>query len=305
MTASSCKVAAAQFAPVFLNRTESVEKACDIIGQAGKAGARLVVFPESFLPGYPDWTWVTPNYSGPQLDALYSRLVDNAMTVGDASTKRLCDAAKKARIHVVMGMTERNGEASNSSVYNSILFIDDTGQMIGTHRKLVPTGAERFVWAQGDGSTLDVHRTSIGRIGGLVCWENFMPMARQALYNQGMEILASPTWDKSENWITSIKHIAREGGVFVISCCTALRMADVPDDVGFKEHYPGEREWINAGNSCIVNPKGQIVAGPLSEEEGLVIAEIDLAQNTAARRVFDAAGHYARPDVFDFFVRRR
>jgi len=305
VTGQTFKVAAAQFAPVFLDRDESVTRACDIIAQAGDSGVRLVVFPESFLPGYPDWTWVTPNYSGTQLDALYSRLVDNAITVGDESTQRLCDAAKKAKVYVVMGVTERNDEASNSSVYNSLLYIDDAGAVIGKHRKLVPTGAERFVWAQGDGSTLDVHRTPIGRIGGLVCWENLMPMARQSLYNQGMEILAAPTWDKSENWITSMKHIAREGGVFVISCCTAMRMDVVPDELGFKEHYPGEREWINAGNSCIINPKGQVIAGPLSEEEGLVTAEVNLAENTAARRVFDVAGHYARPDVFDFFVRRR
>jgi len=297
------KVAAAQFAPVFLDRQATVEKACDVIARAAEAGASLVVFPEVFIAGYPDWTWVVPNHQGALLNDLYARLLDNAVSVPDASTDQLCEAAKQAGICVVMGMHERNAEASGATVFNSLLFIDEQGRILGKRRKLMPTGAERLMWAQGDGTTLQVFDTSVGRLGGLICWENYMPLARQAFYSQGVQILATPTWDKSPNWIASLRHIAREGGVFIVNCCQALRMDDVPDDCGFKDLYPGDREWVNVGNSCVISPKGEVIAGPLEAEEGLVIAEVDLREILAAKRMFDVAGHYARPDVFDFSVR--
>ena len=298
------RVAAAQAAPVFLDRSATVEKACRLIEQAANAGARLVVFPEAFIPGYPDWVWVVPNSNAPMLNELYARLVENAVTIPDESTRLLGQAARAAGIHVAIGLHERNAEASNSSLYNTLLFIGDAGEILGKHRKLVPTGAERLVWAQGDGSTLQSLDTVLGRLGGLICWENYMPLARQALWNEGVEILVTPTWDKSDNWIASLKHIAREGGAFVVNCCMSIRMADVPDEYEFKSLYPGEREWINVGRSCVIDPRGEIVAGPLEAEEGLVITEIDLGEIPAAKRLFDAAGHYARADVFDFSVRR-
>jgi nitrilase len=303
LSSSRFKVAAAQFAPVFLDRTETVRKACDAIARAAEAGAHLVVFPEAFVSGYPDWVWVVPNHRAPLLNELYARLIDNAVSVPDESTDRLCEAAQRAGICVVMGMHERNAEASGASVFNSLLFIDEKGHILGKRRKLVPTGAERLVWAQGDGSTLQVFDTSVGRLGGLICWESYMPLARQALYAQGVQILVTPTWDKSPNWLASLRHIAREGGMFIVNCCQALRMDDVPGDCGFKELYPSDREWINVGNSCVIDPKGEVIAGPLEAAEGLVIAEIDLRDILAAKRMFDVAGHYSRPDVFDFSVR--
>ena len=304
MTRAKFKVAAAQATPVFLNRDETVEKACELIARAAAAGARLVVFPEAFIAGYPDWVWVVPNTSAKVLNDLYTRLIDNAIAIPDESTKRLCNAAKRSKIHVVMGMHERNSEASNASVYNTLLFVDDRGEIMGRRRKLIPTGAERMVWAQGDGGTRDAFDTPFGKIGGLICWENFMPLARQAVYAAGTQILATPTWDKSDNWLDSLRHIAREGGVFVVSCCMAIRMDDIPDTCEFKTFYPSEREWINTGNSCVINPKGEVIAGPLEAKEDLVIAEVDLDEIVAAKRLFDAAGHYARPDIFNFSVRR-
>lgn len=297
-------VAAAQVAPVFLDRKATVEKACDLIAQAGRNGAKLVVFPEVFISGYPDWVWVVPNSHGAVLNNLYVELVHNAVTIPDEVTDLLCRAAKQANICVVIGMHERNAEASHASLYNTILFIDARGNIMGKHRKLVATGGERLIWAQGDGSTLHVFETPFARLGGLICWENYMPLARNAMYADGAQILAAPTWDKSEGWLLSLRHIAREGGMFIVSCCSALRMQDIPDRYEFKKAYPEGREWINTGNSCIINPRGEVIAGPLEMKEEIIYAVVDLSLITASKRMFDVAGHYARPEVFKFKVNR-
>ena len=299
------KVAAAQIAPVFLNKQKTVEKACKTIADAAQNGAKLIVFPEVFISGYPDWVWLIPNSQGADLNNLFVELVENSVSIPDNSTKLLCKTAKENKINVVIGMNERNTESSNSSLYNSILFIDDQGYIIGKHRKLMPTGGERLVWAQGDGSTLKSYQTTAGNVGGLICWENYMPLARNAMYESGTQILAAPTWDKSPNWLTSIQHIAREGGVFVISACMAFSMDDLPDKYEFKKLYPEGREWINQGNSCIVGPNGKILAGPLEADEGILYADIDLHDIIAAKRMFDVVGHYSRPDVFQFEVKEK
>lgn len=297
------KIAAAQLSPIFLNKGKTVDKACKAIIEAGENGAELIVFPEAYISGYPDWVWLIPNSKGSDLNELYVKLVANAISIPDDSTDKLCKAAKKAKINVVMGMHERNTETSNASLFNSLLFIDDNGRLIGKHRKLIPTGGERLVWSQGDGSSLQSYDTSAGKIAGLICWENFMPLARNAIYQSGAQILACPTWDKSPNWLQSMQHIAREGGLFVISSCMVLKMDDIPNEYEFKKLYPEGREWINVGNSCIIAPNGQILAGPLEAEEGILYADIDLDQIIKAKRMFDAVGHYSRPDVFSFNVR--
>ena len=265
----------------------------------------MIVFPEVFISGYPDWVWLVPNSNGAILNELYINLVDNAVSIPDNNTDILCEAAKSAKINVVIGMHEKNSESSNASLYNSILFISDQGTIMGKHRKLIPTGGERLIWSRGDGTTLNSYHTSAGILGGLVCWENFMPLARNALYEAGIQILASPTWDKSPNWLQSMQHIAREGGIFVISCCMALRMNDIPDAYEFKKLYPEGRDWINVGNSAIIGPNGKILSGPLEAEEGIIYADIDPDQIIAAKRMFDVVGHYARPDVFNFGVNKR
>lgn len=297
-------IAAAQAAPVFLNKKKTVEKAYKIIQKAGKNGAKLIVFPEAFIPGYPDWVWVVPNSKSKILNDLYAELVKNSVTIPDKSTDKLCKAAKEAKINVIIGMNERNGESSNSSLYNTILFIDENGKIGGKHRKLIPTGGERLIWAQGDGSTLNIFNSPIGKIGGLICWENFMPLARQAMYNGGAQILASPTWDKSSRWLQSMQHIAREGGMFVIGSCMTLKMKDVPDRYEFKQFYPDGRDWINTGNSCIINPNGEFIAGPSEMKEEILYAKIDLDDIIKSKRMFDVAGHYSRPDVFHFEVKK-
>ena len=298
------KAAAAQLTPAFLNKEKSIDIACKAISEAGKNGAKLIVFPEAFISGYPDWVWLIPNSKGAELNDLYIRLVECAVSVPDESTDKLCRSAKAAGINVVIGINERNADKSSSSLYNSILFINDEGIITGVHRKIMPTGGERLIWAQGNGSTFRSYITSAGKIAGLICWENFMPLARTAIYETGAQILAAPTWDKSPNWLETVKHIAREGGLFVLSTCMAIRKDDIPDELEFKKLYPNDKEWLNPGNSCIINPKGQFLAGPLEAKQDILYAELNLNEIIEAKRMFDVAGHYSRPDVFNFSINK-
>jgi nitrilase len=298
-------VASVQAAPVFLDREATVEKACRLIAEAGQKGARLAVFPEGFIPTYPFWIWYVPAGETRLLRELYSRFLENSMTIPGESVDRLCSAAGEARVNVAIGVNEVDAEGSRSTVYNTILYIDDGGLILGKHRKLIPTAGERLVHGQGDGSTLGVHQLSIGRIGGLICWENYMPLARYAMYAWGTQIYVAPTWDHGEPWTSTLRHIAKEGRVYVIGCCSALRLDDIPDDYAFKEkHLPGEGEWLNPGGSAIANPDGRLIAGPLREEEAILYGEVDPIQISGPRWQLDVSGHYGRPDIFDLTVRR-
>ena len=297
------KIAVIQAAPVFLDREATVAKACDLIAEAGQAGARLIVLPESFIPTYPDWVWAIPAGEAGLLADLYARFLDQSVTVPGPATAALGRAAQAAGACVVVGISERNSEASGTSLYNSLLYLGPDGQILGTHRKLVPTGGERLVWAQGDGSTLGAYDIPIGRVSGLICWENYMPLARYALYAWGVQFYAAATWDRGEPWLSTIRHIAKEGRVYVLSAGIALRRADIPDAEEFKARYYGEAgEWINTGDSAIVDPDGAFVAGPLREAEGILYAEVDPARMRGPRWMLDVAGHYGRPDVFELTV---
>jgi nitrilase len=300
---SKTKVAAVQATPIFLNRDATVEKACERIVQAGREGARLIVFPETFIPTYPDWVHAVPAGQVQMLSELYAELVANSVSIPDSSTERLCRAAKQAGSYVVMGINERNAEASQASLYNTIIYIDPQGQLLGKHRKLVPTSGERLVWAQGDGSTLNIFETPFARVGGLICWENYMPLARYTMYAQGVQIYAAPTWDSGEPWLSTLRHIAKEGRIFVIGCCIPMRKDDIPDHYEFKQKFYGSvGEWVNVGGSAIVNPNGEFIAGPVREKEEILYAEIDARQMSGPKWLLDVAGHYARPDVFELIV---
>lgn len=298
------KIAAVQAAPVFLDREATLEKACALIAEAAREGARLAVFPEAFLSGYPDWVWLLPSGRKPLQSSLYAELLENSVSVPDGATAKLCEVAAESKIHIVMGMNERNDGASGSSLYNSLLFIDDGGEILGVHRKLVPTGGERLIWTGGSGSDLHVFDTSLGKLGGLICWENLMPLARTAMHQGGAQIHVAPTWDSSEPWLTSMRHIAREGGMYVINCCAAMPMDAIPDRCEFKSLYPEGRKWVNVGNSCVIDPNGRYLVEPVKEKEVILYAEIDLGEIAEAKWMFDVAGHYARPDVFQYSVRR-
>jgi nitrilase len=298
-------VAAVQAAPIFLDREGTVDKACELIAEAGRHKARLVVFPESFVPAYPDWVWAVPPGEQQVLSDLYAWLVEEAVDIPSSAVGRLGQAAKRAGTYVAMGVTERNVEASGGSLYNTLLYIDDRGEILGRHRKLVPTGGERLVWAQGGGDTLEVYDTSLGKLGGLICWENYMPLARYALYAWGTQIYIAPTWDRGEPWLSTLRHIAKEGRLYVVGCGMALRKQDIPDRFEFKGRFYGHvGEWVNTGDSAIVDPDGEFIAGPLHQEEGILYGEVNPARLRGPKWMLDVAGHYARPDVFELVVHR-
>ena len=307
MSSSSApfRVAAVQVAPVFLDREATLERACTKLAEAAANGARLAVFPEAFVPSYPFWVWHVPAGESAVLRELYAELLEQAIEVPGPATARLGAAAREAGVHLAIGVNERNREASGTSLYNSLLWFDAGGCLLGCHRKLVPTGGERLVHAPGDGSTLAVYDTELGRLSGLVCWENYMPLARYALYAWGAELWVAPTWDHGEPWLSTLRHIAKEGRVHVIGCCSAVRTRDVPDRWAWKGAWlRSAGEWINPGDSAIVDPDGKLLAGPLHGEEGILYAEIDPRRARGTRSQLDVAGHYARPDVFQLTVQR-
>ena len=201
---STFKIATVQSAPVFMDREATVDKTCELIAEAAQDnGVRLVVFPEAFIPTYPDWVWRIPPGEHRMLADMYGELLEQSVTIPSPAIERLCQAAKKAGVYVAVGLNERNTEASNASLYNTLLYIDAEGNLLGKHQKLIPTAPERMVWAQGDGSTLEVYETSLGKLSGLICWENYMPLARYALYAWGVQIYLAPTWDRGEPWLSA------------------------------------------------------------------------------------------------------
>jgi nitrilase len=296
-------VAAVQSSPVFLDREATVEKAAGLMEKAAAEGAQLIVFPETFVPTYPDWVWRSkPWDDGPA--EWSSRLIDQSVVVPSATTARLGEAARAVGAYLSIGVNER--EPTGTTLYNTQLYFNPDGRLLGKHRKLMPTGGERLVWGMGDGSTLLVLDTPFGRVGGLTCWENYMPLARVAMYAQGIEIYLAPTWDNSDVWVPTLRHIAKEGRIFVVGVNFCMRGSDIPPDIpGRDALYGGDDDWLSRGNSVIVGPEGQILAGPLVDHEGIVVAELEVGEARVSRRQFDPVGHYARPDVFRLQVDTR
>jgi nitrilase len=300
------KVAAVQAAYVLLDRDATLARVEELVAEAAALGAELVVFPEAFLPGTPLWIDSTPIWDGD--GPWYARLVEQTVIVPGPVTARLGAIARTNRVHLVIGVQER--EPRGATVYNTVLYFGSDGRLLTKHRKLVPTGSERTVWAQGDGSTLDVVQTSLGRLGGLICWENYMPLARFHQYAQGVEVWLAPTLAPGDAWVATMRHIAREGRVWVVGVNPAVRREHIPRELPdwhriAPEPRPENGDWIEPGNSVIVNPAGDLVAGPLRLEEGILTATIDLRQVAEMRRLFDPTGHYNRPDVFSLTVDTR
>lgn len=292
--------AAVQATPVWCDRDASVDKACTLIAEAAQNGARLIALPEAFIPTYPDWVWRSAPWSEGAAER-FGRLLDNSVVVPSAATETLGDAARSAGAYVCIGVNER--EEHGSTLYNTLLYFGPDGSLLGKHRKLMPTGGERVVWGMGDGSGLGVIETPFGRIGGLTCWEQYMPLARYAMYGQGMDVLIAPTWDNSEAWLCTVRHNAREGRVWVVAVAPVLRGSDVPDDFPSRKRlYGGAEDWMCRGLSAISDPDGNLVAGPLVEEEGILYAELDIDRARASRLEFDPVGHFSRPDIFQLTV---
>jgi nitrilase len=295
-------VAAVQAAPVYLDRAATVARVVELTTEAAGLGAEVIVFPEAFVPTYPDWIWRISPADGALQDAYFERWLANTMMVPGPETELIGKAAKKAHVFLVVGVNER--VLRRGTVYNSILFYGPDGALLSRRRKLMPTSSERVVWGMGDGSTLEVHQTPYGGLGGLICWENYMPLARFAMYAQGIDLYCAPTWiwGKDEGWQATLRHIALEGRVAVISAAIANRTESVPNDLPGRDQLYGEPGWICPGGSVIVGPGGETLAGPLYDTEGILTAEIDLDGMATLRRALDVAGHYARPDVFRLVV---
>jgi nitrilase len=300
------KIAVVQTPPVLLDREKTIEKAVGLLAEVAAEGAQLVVFPETFIPGYPVWMWrLRPGADMSLTNELYGRLFDNAVNLEGDDLAPLQAAAKEHSVTVVCGMNEREGEVSRGTLFNTVVVIGADGEIVNRHRKLMPTNPERMVHGFGDASGLRVVDTPVGRIGTLLCWENYMPLARYALYAQGVEIYIAPTYDSGDSWIGTMQHIAREGRCWVVNSGFAMKASDIPDDFPEKsELYPDPDAWVNPGDSVVIGPDGNNVADPLRKEMGVVYADIDLSAVGVARRSLDVAGHYSRPDIFELKVNR-
>jgi nitrilase len=299
------KIAVVQEPPVLLDRAATLERAVSAVERAADAGAVLVMFPETYVPGYPDWVWRTRPDDFKLAGALHERLLASAVDLEKNHLDPLREAARRREVTVVCGVQEREGGHGRSTLYNTVVIVGPDGAILNRHRKLVPTNPERMLWGPGDASGLRVVDTPAGRLGALICWENYMPLARFALYAQGVEIYLAPTWDYGDSWIASMRHIAREARAWVVSVAICMQARDVPADFPQRAAiYPNEDEWLNPGDAIVVDPMGTVAAGPLHRERGILYAECDPGRASLARRSLDLAGHYGRPDVFRLEIDR-
>ena len=300
------KIAIVQKAPVLLDRDRTLAVAVESVGEAAAAGAQLVVFPETFVPGYPAWIWrLRPGGDMALTERLHSLLLRNAVDLSEGGLDPLCEAAKNQNVTVVCGIHERGAESSRGTLYNTVVVIGADGRIQNRHRKLMPTNPERMVWGMGDGAGLKTVKTPCGRIGTLICWENYMPLARYALYASGIDVYIAPTYDSGERWLATLQHVAREGGCWVLGAGCAFRGSDIPDSFPAKELFAQPDDWINGGDSVVIAPNGKIVAGPMRNALGMLYADVEVEQVGSARRTLDVVGHYARPDIFHLEVDTR
>ena len=293
-------VAALQIGALPEGKDATLEQILSWEGAIIESGAALVVMPEALLGGYPkgEGFGTQLGYRLPEGREAYARYFANAIDVPGAETQALANLSARTGANLVIGVIERGG----GTLYCTVLYFDPQAGLVGKHRKLMPTGTERLIWGKGDGSTLPVFDTQVGKLGAVVCWENMMPLLRTAMYAKGIEVWCAPTVDEREMWQVSMRHIAHEGRCFVVSAC---QVQASPNELGVEiANWPAERPLI-AGGSVIVGPMGDVLAGPLRGETGLLTAEIDTDELVRARYDYDVVGHYARPDVFELSVDER
>ncbi len=298
------RAAVVQAAPVLMDREATTEKACRLIGEAAAQGARLVVFPEAFIPGYP-WGIGFGTRIGARTGEgrkAWARYWANAVEVPGPVTDALGAAAREAQAYVCIGVIERDQTFSRGTIYCTLVYLGPDGRVLAKHRKLMPTAAERYMWGSGDGSTLPVIQTPHGRLGGLICWENYMPLARMSMYAKGVELYVAPTADTRDSWQATIRHVACEGRCFVLSCCSYVTKDMYPADFEVQDELADAPDVLARGGSAIVAPLGDYVAGPFFGEEGILVADLDLGRVAEGKFDLDVAGHYARPDVFRLVV---
>ena len=298
------RVAAVQASYVLMDRDATIDRVAALTASAAREGAQLVVFPEAFVPGTPVWIDTQPIWDGDE--EWFGLLTENAVVIGGPASDRLAAIAAEHGVWLVVGVDER--EPHGATIYNTVLYFSPDGGLAGRHRKLVPTGAERTVWGMGDGSTLPVVDAGQARIGGLICWENYMPLARFHLYAQGIDVWLAPTLASGDGWIATMRHLARENRMFVVGVNPVLHADQVPAGFPARDRLlaPGYLEqngpWLEEGNTVVVAPDGSVLAGPVREREETLVADLDLRSVATARRHMDPVGHYHRPDIFRLSV---
>ena len=298
MESKAIKVALVQASPVWFDLDGTIEKIEHLLLSASREKAELVVFPEAFIPCYPrglGFGTVVGNRSEAGR-ALWEKYWKHALDLESPAALRIAAVIKAAHVYCAIGVTER--EKSTGTLYCSLLIYAPDGTLLGKHRKLKPTGAERIIWGEGDGTTLKVYDTAIGRMGGLICWENYMPLARMALYQQKVELYLAPTADQRPGWLASMQHIALEGRCFVLACNQFVNKTDYPKDL--QSELVGKEEILCKGGTVVISPLGEILAGPVYDQERILYAELDMDQIIRAKMDFDVIGHYHRPDVFEY-----
>ena len=295
--------ATVQASPIFFDKRKTIEKIADLTRQAAHEKAKLILFPEVFIPGYPRGLIFGTTVGGrtPEGREMFLRYWENAIVVPGVETETLARLAKDFKIWLAVGVTEK--DKVSDTLYCTLLYFSPEGNLAHRHRKLKPTAAERILWGEGDGSDLKILDTSLGKLGGLICWENYMPLARMAFYQQGIEIYLAPTADCRDSWQATLTHIACEGRCFVLGCNQYLTHDHYPDDLK-KLLSPGHPSLPSTGASVIISPLGKTLAGPLLNSEGILTAEIDHREIIKAKMDFDVIGHYARPDVFGFEMKK-
>lgn len=294
----SVRVAVCQLAPILFDKASTVQKTIEVIDEAARHGAELVVFPESFIPAYPRGLSFGYVVGSRSMEGRYDwkRYYDNSMIVPSPDTDLIGSAAAKAHVYVSIGVTER--DATSATLYCTNLFFGPDGTLLGKHRKLKPTGTERCIWGEGDGSTLPIIRTPFGVMGSLICWENYMPLARAAMYQKGVSLYLAPTADSRDEWQATMRHIALEGRCFVIGCNQYVTKSMYPPDLYCGGELKDLPENMCPGGSCIYDPFGRCVAGPVFGREEILYADLALDDIVLSRMDFDPSGHYSRPDVF-------
>ncbi len=299
------KVACVQAEPVILDRDATLDRLDSLAAEVAASGAALAVFPEAFIPAYPSSAWAKAlaGWADPHAKAAFARLARESLEIPGPAADRLGDIAARHELWLVTGVTERD-PSRPGTLYNTLLYHGPDGRLALKHRKLVPTNHERLVWGQGDGGGLHAIATDIGRIGGLICWENYMPLARTALYESGVEVYVASTADDSDGWQATLVHIARESRAFVIAPCHFQRAGSYPDDFPLRELL-ADHDLLGRGGSAILAPDGSYLAGPLYDEEGILYAELDPERLFEERQRFDPVGHYSRPDVLQLRVRAK
>jgi nitrilase len=301
---SPVRVAAVQASACPFDTNRAVEMVCSMTAEAAKEGSRLILFPEAYVGGYP-WGLAFGTAVGGRSEVgrrVFGRYWESAIDVPGPEVERMCQVAGDFGVWLCVGVIERDSTYSTGTLFCTLLYFGPNGELLGKHRKLKPTAAERLIWGEGDGSTLTTVETDFGRVGGLICWENYMPLARMTMYGKGVKIYLAPTADSRDRWQSTLQHIALEGRCFVLGCNQYVTRDMYPKDLAIADELDVWPETLSAGGTAIYGPLGEVLGEPLWNQAGIVYADLDMSLIHRSRFDFDVTGHYARPDVFRLIV---